>query len=228
MARGPDRVTRAWEGKKVVCIAGGPSVTKEMLDVVEAARLRDEVRVIVINDMYLVAPWADLCYFADAKWFKWQGQHNKAWPWVRFTHDEVKKAWREFKGERVTIKHIDNVSGPDIHVLVNLGAEGLSPRNDGVMTGHNSGFQVMNIAAHSGGNPIYLLGYDMQFDRGRSHSHTGHPNKSVEGSYHDFAQKFSTLQRPFEERKISVVNCAPSSRIACWPKGDIASLLAAA
>jgi hypothetical protein len=84
-ADGRHQVSRAWEGKTVVCIAGGPSLTKEQLELVRAARERDAVRVIVINDAYLIAPWADVLYFADARWAKWHVQGvDKSWPWVKF------------------------------------------------------------------------------------------------------------------------------------------------
>jgi len=39
---------------------------------VAAAYERGKVRCIIINDAYLLAPFADILYFADSHWWKWQ------------------------------------------------------------------------------------------------------------------------------------------------------------
>lgn len=52
--------------KRVVIIAGGPSVTPEVIEIVRQAALRT----IVVNDSYRLMPDADALFAADAAW--WQ------------------------------------------------------------------------------------------------------------------------------------------------------------
>jgi hypothetical protein len=222
MLRGPsgDYVSRGWEGETVVCIASGPSLTKEQ---VEASK---QFKTIVINDNYLIAPWADILYFADHKWWVWHKEGLiKAWPWVSFTKTEVKRAFEEFKGQKVTIRHNPMATDKDIFVLENEGAEGLPENPTGLKTGSNSGYQALNIAVMSGAKTILLLGYDMKYQGQRSHAHNGHPQKMHETAYKGYAKKFSTLENPIKQLGIRVVNCTPGSGIGCFERGEIESFV---
>ena len=219
-------VERAWIGKTVVCIAGGPSLTQEQLSLVRRAREADAVRVVVVNDIYLIAPWADVMYFADHRWFLWTTSGvPKSWPWAKFSADDVRKAWSGFKGQKVTIKHNPMANGPDILSLDNAGGEGLSDRPTAICTGSNSGFQALQIAVHSGGNPILLVAYDMRFLAARTHSHNGHQVRMHESAYKGYAKKFGTLQRPLEKLRVKVINCTPGSAIECFERGSLDACL---
>ncbi len=222
-----DEVSRVWQGKTVVCIASGPSLSKDHLEIVRRAREADAVRVIVVNDNYLVAPWADLLYFADHRWWQWHTAGiEKAWPWARFTKEEVRAAFKSFAGQKVTIQHQPMASGPDIFSLKNGGPDGVSDKQNEIRTGSNSGFQAMNIAALSGSKTILLLGYDMRFQGGRAHAHNGHPVKMPEDAYGRYAKNFSSMQSPLAKMGVRVVNCTPDSRIDAFPKGELATELA--
>lgn len=222
-------VSKAWAGKTVVCIACGPSLTSGQVQLIRAARERDAIRVIVINDGYLVAPWADACYFADEKWWRWhKGGLAKSWPWVAFTAEQVRAAWAEFGGQKVTIKHTTTASEPGLFVLQNGGDDGLSADPKEIRTGLHSGFQVVQIAALSGGNPILLVAYDGRFNGGRSHAHNGHPEKTAEGAYREYSRAYRTVETPLKQAGIRVLNCTPGSAITAFPQADLASVLAAA
>lgn len=230
-------VTRAWEGKAAVLIASGPSTTRAHLEHVAAARKADLCRVIVTNDMYLVAPWADVLYFADFKWWQWHTEGvAKSWPWASFSAPEVAAAFRSFAGQKVTIKHNPMASGDDILALANGGHEGLSETPTAIRTGGNSGFQALNIAALSGANPLILLGYDLRFDGRRTHSHNGHqqPYQQRESTYTGYAQKFATVEAPLKKLGIRVINCSNGSALGkrfeigeiekCLPLGPASDL----
>src|SRR3954471_17375074 len=58
------RVQRRFPGSTVLCVACGPSLTRED---VEACRGR--LPVLVVNDAYQLAPWADALYAADDHWW---------------------------------------------------------------------------------------------------------------------------------------------------------------
>jgi hypothetical protein len=217
-ADGRQMVSRAWEGKTVVCIASGPSLTKEQVDAVAAAHAADAVKTIVVNDNYLIAPWADALYFADARWWEWHNKGlEKSWPWVRFSAAEVRQALAGFKGQKISIDHPNTVSDKAVVRLENAGNVGLSEDPHGIKTGSNSGYQVLNIAALSGAKRILLLGYDMQHRNGRAHAHNGHPVKSAEGIYLGYAKHFSTMETPLKNLGIEVLNCTPSSQIRAFP-----------
>lgn len=226
---GGARVTRAWEGRKVICLASGPSVTQEQLELVRAARERDVARVICVNDMYLVAPWADVVYFADSAWYTLQVQGlERSWPWVKFKAGEVSKAWEEFAGEKATIVWPGSVEHPKVFALKNNGIEGLSRNADSISTGRNGGYQALNIAVLSGGKPIALVGYDMRYLANRSHSHNGHQRRMPPDVYRDFAKSFSTTEHPLRELGVAVVNCTPGSLIEVYRRMELASFLASA
>lgn len=60
-----------WDGRTVVCIASGPSLTPEDCEVARAAAHP----VIVTNTTFRLCPWADVLYGFDAKW--WKAHHGE-------------------------------------------------------------------------------------------------------------------------------------------------------
>ena len=51
-------------GRPCVVVASGPSLTAEDVDY-----CRERAAVIVVNDNYKLAPWADVLYAADPEWW---------------------------------------------------------------------------------------------------------------------------------------------------------------
>lgn len=225
-----DRVVRAWAGL-IVCIASGPSITQQQLEQIRVARERGACRVICCNDMYLVAPFADVCYFADVKWHGWQIKppQPKSWPWVKFTEDEVIKAWREFRGQKVTITPSPLVKAESVFLLQSFGDGGLSTDPAGVFVGYNSGYQQLNVASLAGGNPIALVGYDMRYQHGRTHCHNGHLLTEPEKSYSsEMVNAYKRMAPLAKERGLRIINCTPASALECFEKVELESVLAAA
>lgn len=235
-----DRVSvGAWSDKMVICLASGPSVSQVDIEMLRAARARDSIRLITINDMYLVAPFADVAYFADLDWFRKQvAGIPRVWPWLRLEANEVRQAWASFAGQKVSITHHrDEEHYPsEVFVMKKGNAEGLSTEPDKLNTGRHSGYQVLNLAALSGGQPILLVGYDYCFAplnssslyvRSKSHSHDGHHDNQPERCYWEFETYFRTIEVPLKERGISVVNCSMGSRLQRFPKRRLEDALAA-
>lgn len=226
-------VERAWEGATVVCIAGGPSLTHAQLQIIADARAAGRCKAIAINDAYLVAPWADICYFADARWWEWHTKGiAKAWPWVRFSEQEVRQAFAAFAGQKVTIGDTGMmVADADVFMLHNQSSEvcselGLSETPNALRTGSNSGYQAVNLALLAGAKRVALVAYDMRYAGRKTHSHDGHPIKQPEGSYLQFARNFASMVPQLGKLGVEVLNCTPDSAIDAFKREALARVLA--
>ena len=189
-------VPRMWPGETVVCIASGPSLTQ-----VDCDYVRGKARVIAINTSYQLAPWADLLYACDARWWKWNN-----------------KAVRGFQGMKYSLERRAAQYSPDVRVLRVGKREGLSLDPSVLNTGKNSGYQAMNLAVHAGAKRIVLLGYDMQKGtKGEMHWHPEHPMKTPH-LYVEFRRRFETLVEPLKAQGVDVVNCTRRTALECFPQ----------
>ena len=203
------RVPPLWAGEAAVVVAGGPSLTRAQVD-----HCRGRARVLVINDGYRLAPWADLLYFCDKRWYAWH---------------EARPEFRAFEGRRVTL---DNIELPAKSIR-NMGWNprqgkcGLYPEPDGVYNGRNGGYQALCLAVHLGAKRILLLGYDMKAaEAARSHWFGDHPIETKPRVFADTMRPcFDHLVAPLKERGVEVINCTPGSALACWPMRDLTQAL---
>ena len=127
----------------MACLGGGPSLSQEQVE-----QLRGRARVIAVNDAYKLAPFADVLYGCDWRWWR---KHNGA---------------PDFAGLKVTLSnsrgHLDDY--PDIKVVENTGSEGPELEPTGLRTGRNGGYQAINLVVHLGAARILLIGDDMKAD----------------------------------------------------------------
>lgn len=198
-------VPKAWPGDTAAILATGPSLTADDVDY-----CRGKARVIVVNDAYTLAPWADVLYACDAKWWKW--------------HEGVPT----FAGAKWSLEHSAwspyRTLYPDVQRLRNTGANGLEHDPTGLRNGRNSGFQAINLAVHYGVTRIVLLGYDMQPSGGKSHFFGEHPNNQ-KSPYPMFRRAMETLVKPLAKRGIDIVNCSRHSVLTCFRKADLRATL---
>lgn len=212
---GASEVTRAWAGHTVVCIASGPSLTTEQVQRTQARTCAAgrPVAVIVVNDNYQAAPWADVLYFADRKWHEW---------------NKEKPEFQAFAGQKCTIEAggwMKKVPA-GIHALGMNGGDGLSLQANAIRTGRNSGHQAINIAFLAGAAQILLIGYDgKRAEDGKQHHFGEHPDKS-EPPYAQMLQHMKTI--PAFAKGVDIVNCSPGSAIECFRTGDITNFLVTA
>ncbi len=196
-------VPKLWPESTVICIASGPSLTDAD---VEACR---GSRVIVVNDNYRKAPWADVLYAADKEW--WLEHHGVP----------------SFQGLKYAVaeKHPTRPAWPNgVQVLRNTGEVGLESDPTGLRTGWNSGYQAINLAVHLGAKRILLLGYDMQRGPdGRTHWFGHHclDNLRRESLYVDFLKRFPTLVNPLQAIGVDVINCSRATALRCFPQMPI-------
>lgn len=202
-----------WPGDTFVVLGGGPSITPE-----QVVACRGRARVIAVNDQLRLAPWANVHYFCDDKWWKWH--HQQSW-------------YRAYQGLRVTLENLhlapqDNT----LNSIQNVGTTGLCEVHTGVMTGRNSGYQAINLAAHLGARKILLLGFDMRAvmeqRKPKTHWFGDHPGGTSPGVYQTMLDCFPSIVEPLQQRGIEVVNCTPDSALKLFRRSTIESELCAA
>lgn len=192
-------VPRMWVGETVAVLASGPSMSKEVTDLVRRAG----IPAIAVNNTYQLAPWAEMLYAAD---YQWWNEHRDAF---------------DFDGLKVTI----GTETPRIHRLERTGNEGFDPNPSCLRTGSNSGYQAIHIAAHAGASRILLCGMDM---RG-GHWHGAHPEplKNASKEHYEFwaERKFSSLKTALDARDVKILNCTPDSAIKDFEFANLKDIL---
>lgn len=188
-------VARLWPGGTIACLATGPSLTPAD---VNAMRGRVD-GVIAINNAFTLAPWADVLYACDAKWWRW--------------HKEAK----DFLGMKYAVSSSERLvtwTGPsNVQVLRNAGRHGLSLDPSALKTGFNSGYQAINLAVHLGAARILLLGYDMK----GSHFFGKHPDGS-RPLFPQCLKAFDTLLEPLNKIDVTVINCTRTTALKAFPQ----------
>ena len=94
----------------------------------------------------------------------------------------------------------------------------LSPMQEGICHGDNSGYAALNLAVCLGANPIYLLGFDCKHENGRSHWHEGHIQKQEEERAEKWVKRFNVAAEKLAPTDFRVVNLNPDSAIECFEK----------
>lgn len=194
------RIHPLWRGETCYILACGPSLRG-----FDASVLRGR-RVIAVNDSILLAPWADVLYACDARW--WQ------------TRAAVIAG---YGGLRVTLEN----QIPGVLRLRNAGVDGLETEPDGLRHGHNSGYQAIGLAYHMGATRIVLLGYDMHTGGGL-HWNDRPERQTAAGFSRTLALMmpvFDTLAAPLAVAGVDVLNATPGSALRTWPGVELADVL---
>lgn len=197
------QVPRLFPGGTILCVASGPSLTREDVDhclgKVDAA--------VVVNTSYQLVPWAHALYAADAQWWDWH-QGAPAFSGARYSVSTEAAKW-------------------GVSILRNTGKHGLELSPDGLRVGHNSGYQAIGLAKHLIGahGRIILIGYDMQSGaKGAQHWHPDHPERR-ESPFATFLLSFKTIVEPLKALGIEVVNCTRRTALKAFPVRPLAEVL---
>lgn len=222
------RVTHAWEGETVAILGGGPSLTP---DQVEQCR---GLKVISVNDAYLLAPWADVLYFADSRWWGWQqdGRERKGFPALGLSPEELKARYRAFAGLKVSISNAEPmVKEAGVLFLKNHGDNGaahgsiFSDDPTMIATGSNSCYQALNIAILAGAKTILFLGLDGANKAGKQHWFGAHPN-GLDPAFEGIRQHFRSAAPWCAARGITVLNCSPGTSVSAFHRAELADAIA--
>jgi len=203
-------VPKLFPGETVAILAGGPSLTQADVDA-----CRGRVRVIAIKDAIRLAPWADVLYSGEIRWWRHYG-------------DSL-----QFAGLRYGIEATSPPPafpaglGPwGVTVLRNTGPVGLETDPSGLRTGKNSGFQAVNLARHLGAKTILLLGFDMQpSEQGQTHWFGAHPYTMADSPYREFLECWPTIVEPLRQEGVEVLNCTPTSALKVFQMMSVADAL---
>jgi hypothetical protein len=197
------KVPRDHEGKTIHILGGGPS-----LRFIDFRSLEGRV-CIAINRSFIFAPWADIVYFCDRRW--WQL--------------DASELLQHFTGRYIVT--ISGVCDPRVKNLRNTGNRGLEASPFGLKFGGNSGYQAINLAVHLGAKNIVLHGYDLKTEGLRTHGHQGYSTPGlgekayecrITSALERFKIAFPMLVQPLKKAGVSVYNANPDSALNCFPK----------
>lgn len=110
-------------------------------------------RVIAINEAYKLAPWADMLYACDMKWWDHYIDDVKA-TFQGERWSQVQATSRDMQGE------IRRHHKRGVHHVISLSEPGFSTTPGTVHTGGSSGYQAIQLAVHRDASEICLLGFD--------------------------------------------------------------------
>lgn len=201
-----NKVPRCFPGDTIVILGGGPSLTQAEVD-----RCRGKARVIAIKEQIRLAPWADVFYAPDKKFFNYHGEEVINFPGLKFT--------------------LDHMVGDDTAVHLQIGdREGLSLDPTTLNTGYDSGYQCINLAVLLGAARVVLLGYDMQpGPNGESHGSHIPGGEHVWGTkppFYFMLPMYPSLVEPLKQAGVEVINCSPVTALDVFPRQSLADALA--
>jgi hypothetical protein len=203
-----------WTGETVVCMATGPSLTSEQVDVVRNAK----VRTIAINDLGLSsrnpsASWCDIWYAADQTF------------WLEPAYEMQARASHALKvcAEDASCRTKNLLAVVDLFLQTNDDAKALQFIQGFAVSGGHGGYQCLQLAMSLGASRVLLIGYDCKpngeqtnyFGRKPQHLHKASPYKAWVESYQNLVLREGS----------TVINCTPGSAIKAYPFADIRECL---
>lgn len=186
-----------WHGETCIIVGGGPSAKEAPLEKAEG-----KARCIAVNNGWQLAPWADILYAHDGRWWREYGAAAEA----------------GFRGLRIAGPGTAAVDGT---VEVVRGYDGIVLHPPGrVGWAGNSGFHAFNLALQFNVARILLVGFDMTTANG-THWHADHPRhmgnpraNGVEG----WRMKMDAAAPVALRLGVEVVNCSAVSALQAFPK----------
>lgn len=184
-------VVGRWD--RVVCLASGPSLTAEDVELVRQWRIADAPQgerrgVIVVNTTFRLAPWADALFAMDRTWW------NK----------HIAEVDAVFLGQRFSNNgHTAKMKATHVKIT----------------SYGNSGAAAVSFAASAEAKQIILLGYDCKYsDSGLRHWHGDHPQGLGNAARIDLWHvKFERLAK---EQGVGreILNASRDTALTCFPR----------
>lgn len=166
---------------------------------------------LVINNGYMLAPWADALYAADAKW--WDAYPDaRSFGGLKITADAATA--KRLRIEWVQVRH---ESDPSAHWLTTANQDGT------IAHGGHGGFQALDLVLQFGVRRVILVG----FDYCGAHWHDRHPDPlknprpQTLGKWRD---RMDAQTAP-ERRGIEIVNASAQSELTAYRKMTVTEAL---
>lgn len=189
----PAIINKDWTGETVAILASGPSMSLEL-----AESLRGQCRVIAINNQsFDCAPWADVIWASDHKW--WKEYYGRV---------------KDFPGRKLMVRR--GLIFPGVEFL-DYSQKVHDERASFISCGGNSGYAAICLAAKYGAARVLLYGYDMRPVSGRMRRHEYPANLNSRPRFQHWIPKFALLADYLKRRNVSVVNCTPGSALKSFP-----------
>lgn len=204
-------VPKLWPGCTMVILGGGPSLTEE--DVRYVGERPHLTRTIAIKEAYLLAPWADVLYAADESWWRY---YNGAptFGGLKYSIEDWPVGDAHYAPDALVLRRR---TYPDVSLLRNRGNAGLELEPTGLRTGHNSGFQAINLAVHLGATRVLLVGYDCWAGSDGRQTWYTVKRPHLTSPYPVFLQSFGTIVEPLKAAGIEVINCSRRTLLRAFP-----------
>lgn len=189
---------------KAIIIASGPSLTPD-----DVERCRGNGFVIVVNDAYRLAPWADEVYACDGTWWDHHLQKTASFGVRRWTcnRDAAKQYGLRYIGVRGDVNWSDDPAF--------------------VASGGNSGFQALNLAYLWGFREAVLLGFDYGLgDGNKSHWFGDHPpnvRKSI--PHQNWVSRIRKAKPLIDACGMRVTNCSRRTAIDCIERKPLEAVI---
>ena len=208
-------VSPEWKGERAYLIAGGPSVAAQNLEL-----LRDH-RVIAINSSWVRAPFADIVFFGDGRWWEAESTcakrlHRGLSPPAPQYGDSLLASG--YAGRIVTCDSSARRFPDRLLRLRKLPPPGLSKDPTAVTMKRTSLTAAINLVVHLGVASIVILGLDGKAAAdGSTHHYHRYVWDQNTGCWAEQRKDLVTLVKPLRDRGIEVVNASPGSAIDLWP-----------
>ncbi len=199
-----------WRDQPCVIVAGGLSAQTVGID-----QVRGKARVVVINNSWELAPWADMLYASD---YDWWFQHKKKLQFggLLVSQDQRSSIYPDIRLISCDVKKHREMLFDECGV-VGYGSAG------------SGGFQVLNLIAQIGCQPIILTGYDMD-PNGPLHWHGKHKGLSNPSklNFKKWREDIDGVAPVLAGFGIKVLNASPISKLTAYPKMTLTEALAQA
>lgn len=206
----PWTIGRSWLGEDAFLLCGGTSLNPET---VQRLRGRPKANVVAINRSYMIAPWADILFFADDRW--WTEEHvQHRGPLLRSFEGMIATTARHTKSD--LLWHLKKISPTDKTPL------STDPTTVALESTSTTG--ALNLAMLKGARRIVLVGCDNRAgDNGRTHHHPEYPWERVDESW---KIKERELRRAATGLVgVKVINASPGSALNLWPIVELGAWL---
>lgn len=200
-----------WKGRRVFVIGGGPSLRG-----FDFEKLRGEI-CITVNRAFEQVPWSVLNIAQDAR--VWGYYENGT------LGEEAKKRFQAYKGFKVWVNVQPFPFPEDIYTIPVTHPDDFNWKKlelaAGIPIHGNSGLNALIVAACMNPEEIYLLGFDMKGENGRtSNYHEGYPDWQTEDVYKPMIREFNDVAYRLNGAR-KIYNLNPDSGIRCFDFADV-------